>query len=102
LERKTTIILSILLVIALGVITYLLLNPRKSQPETVTVEVIKYRRDSVLVIVNDTIVKEINKVNEEYEKTNNELLTMPPDKQCDVLSDYISKNAWRLSGNNNK
>ena len=82
-------------------ITYLLLNPRKSQPETITVEVIKYRRDSVLSIVHDTIDNEIIKIEKEYEKTNNELLTLPPDKQCDVFSSYLSKNAWRLSGSNN-
>lgn len=87
------------IVILLGIITYLLLNKKESQPIQTTVEVVKYKRDSVLLTINDTIVETIEK---EHEKVVNKLLTLPPDSQCVIFSNYLSENAWRLSGGNNK
>lgn len=63
-----------------------------------TITIIKHKRDSVLLTINDTIIQTIEK---EYEKTRDSLFTLPPNKQCNVFSSYLSKNAWRLSGCNN-
>ena len=66
--------------------------------ENDTITIIRHKRDSILQTVNDTIFETIEK---EYEKVTHDLLTLPPDKQCDVFSSYLSKNAWRLSGGDN-
>lgn len=63
-----------------------------------TITIIKHKRDSVLLTINDTIIQTIEK---EYEKTRDSLFTLPPNEQCNVFSSYLSKNAWRLSGCNN-
>lgn len=62
------------------------------------ITIIKHKRDSVLLTINDTIIQTIEK---EYEKTRDSLFTLPPNEQCNVFSSYLSKNAWRLSGCNN-
>lgn len=82
-----------------GVIGYFIHKPKEvPQVHDNTITIIKHKRDSILQTINDTVFETIEK---EYEKTVHDLLTLPPDKQCDVFSSYLSKNAWRLSGSNN-
>ena len=93
-------IVGLILGIAIGsVSTYFIRKPKQiPNVPSDTITIIKHKRDSVLQTINDTIIETIEK---EYEKVTNELLTLPPDKQCDIFSSYLSKNAWRLSGGNN-
>lgn len=82
-----------------GVVGYFIHKPKQVSPvRDNTITIIKHKRDSVLLTINDTIIETIEK---EYEKVTHDLLTLPPDQQCDVFSSYLSKNAWRLSGSNN-
>ena len=100
-ETKSVIITGIICFLLGGVTGFLVHKPKKvPHVDNDTITIIKHKRDSILQTItkNDTIIKEIEK---EYEKVTNDLLTLPPDKQCDVFSSYLSKNAWRLSGSNN-
>ena len=99
-DKKWWAVISACVGIIIGSIsTYFITKPKELPPvPNDTILVIKHKRDSVLQTINDTIIETIEK---EYEKVTNELLTLPPDKQCDIFSSYLSKNAWRLSGSNN-
>ena len=82
-----------------GIVGYFIHNPKQISPvQDNTITIIKHKRDSVLLIINDTIIQTIEK---EYEKTMDSLFTLPPNEQCNVFSSYLSKNAWRRSGCNN-
>lgn len=82
-----------------GIVGYFIHKPKQISPvQDNTITIIKHKRDSVLLAINDTIIQTIEK---EYEKTRDSLFTLPPNEQCNVFSSYLSKNAWRLSGCNN-
>ena len=80
-----------------GIVGYFI-HKTEIPPSNNNITIIKHKRDSVLLTINDTIIQTIEK---EYEKTRDSLFTLPPNEQCNVFSSYLSKNAWRLSGCNN-
>ena len=80
-----------------GIVGYFI-HKTEIPPNDNNITIIKHKRDSVLLTINDTIIQTIEK---EYEKTRDSLFTLPPNEQCNVFSSYLSKNAWRLSGCNN-
>lgn len=95
---RTTITGAICFLIG-GVVGYFIHKPKTEiPPKDNKITIIKHKRDSVFLTINDTITETIEK---NYEKTRDSLFTLPPDEQCNVFSSYLSKNAWRLSGCNN-
>lgn len=81
-----------------GIVGYFIHKTEIPLNDNNNITIIKHKRDSVLLTINDTIIQTIEK---EYEKTRDSLFTLPPNEQCNVFSSYLSKNAWRLSGCNN-
>ena len=81
-----------------GIVGYFIRKTEIPLNDNNNITIIKHKRDSVLLTINDTIIQTIEK---EYEKTRDSLFTLPPNEQCNVFASYLSKNAWRLSGCNN-